>query len=139
MIHYSRILFLSLFALSAAHAGKDGDGVPTPNDVSNHYSELADQERYDLEGRIEIREIKGARGVKYPVLVVDLRKHPWLGGARRSKDPAYRIQGTVAQWSELAGKDVRFKGIAHGAIVQAHKKAPSEYVIHLELLELAPL
>lgn len=114
--------------------GKDGDGVPTPNDLVNQYTELADGESYELYGRIELREMGGAaRGVKYAVLVIDLRQHPWLGGPRRRFDRSYQLQGPATKWQSLEGRSVRLRVIAHGAIQKLRAGAAPRYIMSLQV------
>jgi hypothetical protein len=78
----------------------EGGGSPGPRGLNAETrAELAQGERYILNGTIEFRDFM-------PYLVISFRSHPWLMSSVRLQAPYYRISDSMSRWSNHRGKEV---------------------------------
>ncbi len=129
----------------SAWAGGAGGGVPTPFDVKTVKFELADQGVYELEGRIELRQLKVTEVSKKtklkkvtvitaPYLVIDLKDYPMLANKARTEDAAYPIINRTSDWREFRGRKVRLTVVAHMLIDNDDEGVPSLPAIYLDMV-----
>jgi hypothetical protein len=86
-------------------AAKGGGGGAPHGLSTDAKAELAIGEKYVLSGTIDINGDD-------PYLRINFRSHPWLAGKVRARNPFYRINDSVANWTKYDGRDITIVAFA---------------------------
>lgn len=108
--------------------GGGGYDVPTPFDYvarmdgANRRFELAENEIYDLIGRVVLLPAQeDDSGNIYPYLEIDLNHFGLLANSKRLSSPYYRLEGSAHDWKRWDRLPVRILVYARSHIIMGRK------------------